>query len=61
MPPGKGTGETTTRKRTMFSNPNGEDGAMPTAETLDPLLAKMPSLIGFCSSPISNKHSVYNI
>jgi len=45
----------------MFSNPNGEDGAMPTAETLDPFLARMPSSTGFCSSPVPNKHQISSI
>jgi hypothetical protein len=44
-----------------FSNPNGEDGAMPSAETLDPFLARMPAQTGFCSSPIQNKHQVSSI
>lgn len=45
----------------MYSNPNGEDGAMPSAETLDPFLAKRPSSVGFCSSPIANKHQISNL
>jgi len=44
-----------------FSNPNGEGGAMPTVETLDPFLAKRGSSVGFCSSPIPNKHSISSI
>lgn len=34
---------------------------MPTVEALDPFLAKTHSQMGLCSSPIPNKHSVYNI
>lgn len=45
----------------MFSNPNGEDGAMPDAETLDPFLARAPAQIGFCSSPFPSKHEVSSI
>lgn len=45
----------------MWSNPNGEDGAMPGAETLDPFLARRPSAIGFCSSPFPNKHQISSI
>jgi len=44
-----------------FSNPNGEDGAMPAVETLDPFLAKVPSQMGFCSSPFPNKHQISSI
>lgn len=44
-----------------YSNPNGEDGAMPTAETLDPFLAKQHSQMGFCSAPVSNKHQISSI
>lgn len=45
----------------MYSNPNGEDGAMPDAETLDPFLARQHSQTGFCSAPIQNKHQVSSI
>jgi len=45
----------------VLSNPNGEDGAMPTVETCDPFLAKRPSAMGFCSSPIPNKHQISSI
>lgn len=44
-----------------FSNPNGEDGAMPGAETLDPFLAKVHPQMGFCSSPFPNKHQISDI
>jgi hypothetical protein len=44
-----------------YSNPNGEDGKNPSVETLDPFLAKMPSQLGFCSSPVSNKHQISDI
>jgi hypothetical protein len=40
------------------SNPNGEDGAMPGAETMDPFLAKQHSQLGFCSAPVTNKHQI---
>jgi len=46
---------------TSFSNPNGEDGAMPSVETLDPFLSRQPSSIGFCSSPLPNKHQIGDI
>lgn len=44
-----------------MSNPNGEDGAMPTAEALDPFLAKLHSQTGLCSAPVSNKHQISSI
>ena len=44
-----------------FSNPNGEGGSMPTVENLDPFLAKQSGQLGFCSSPIPNKHAISSI
>jgi hypothetical protein len=41
-----------------FSNPNGEKGTIPGVEELDPFLARQASQIGFCSSPIANKHQI---
>lgn len=43
-----------------FSNPNGEKPS-PDAETLDPFLARMPAQMGFCSSPLPNKHQISDI
>lgn len=44
----------------MFSNPNGEKPS-PDVETLDPFLARMPSPVGFGSSPFPNKHQISGI
>lgn len=43
-----------------FSNPSGSKPS-PDAETLDPFLARLPSLIGFSSSPFPAKHQVSSI